>query len=128
MLVERRITLQQIDLLHYIKVGILFLMLFHVFIQKVNYSSFTTTILNTLHHFQTNPHHQCNKAYLEESNKTPIKCNSNYCSNLSLFFTTSFSSFEFEKFMGKETDTRFFLYDDPSYYSFFNSIWIPPEM
>lgn len=125
MSVERWIIGKQTDLLHYIKIAGLFLMLSLLFIHKADYSRFSTTVLNI---FQTNSNQKCNKIYLEENNKTPIKCNSNYCSNFSLFFTASFPSFGFEKFIGKGVGDRFFLYDDPPYCLFFNSIWIPPKI
>ncbi|MDN3694325.1 hypothetical protein QWZ06_19580 [Chryseobacterium tructae] len=114
--------------MYYIKIAGLFLVLFHLLIHKADYSSFSTTVLNTFHNFQTDSHQKCNKTYLEENNKVPLKCNSNYCSSFSSFFTASFPSFGFEKFMGKEVGDRFFLYDDAPYYSFFYSIWIPPKI
>ncbi|AZA83689.1 hypothetical protein C1637_14395 [Chryseobacterium lactis] len=103
-------------------------MLFHIFIQKTDYSRFSVAVLTIFHDFQTDSKQKCNKIYLEENNKTPIKCNSNYCSNSSLFFTASFPSFGFDKFIGVEIFNRFFLYDDPPYSSYFNSIWIPPKI
>ncbi|REC45405.1 hypothetical protein DRF67_15815 [Chryseobacterium pennipullorum] len=106
----------------------LFLMLFHLSIYKADYNRLFTTISSAFHLFKTDSEHECNKMSLQENNKTPIKCNSNYCSNSSPFFTVSFPSFGFEKFIGKEVSGRFFLYNDPPYSSFFNSIWIPPKI
>lgn len=128
MSLERWVTYKYTDLLNYIKVAGLFLILSHLFILKANDSNLSTIGLNIFQHFQTDSNQKCNRVYLEENNKTPIKCNSNYCSNFSLFFTVSFPPFGFEKFIGKESGDRFFLYDDPPYYSFFNSIWIPPKI
>ena len=125
---ERWTTYKHIDLLNYIKIAGLFLVVFHLLIDKADYNRFSATVLDTFHSFQEDSHQGCTKIYLEESNKTPIKCNSNYCSNFSLSFIASFSSFGFEKFIGKELGCRFFLYDDAPYCSFFNSIWIPPKI
>lgn len=128
MLVERRITYKHIDVLHSIKIIGLFLMLFYLFSYKTDYSRFSTTVLNIFQSVQADSNLKCNKIYLKENNKTPIKCNSNYCSGFSLLFTASFPSFGFEKFLGKALGHRFVLYDDPPYCSFFNSIWIPPKI
>lgn len=128
MSLERRVTCKYTDLLHYIKIAGLFLILSHLFTLNTDYGKRFTIDLNVFQRFQADSNQKCNRIYLEENNKTPIKCNSNYCSNFSLFFTVSFSSFGFEKFIGKESGDQFFLYDDPPYYSFFNSIWIPPKI
>lgn len=113
---------------HYIKVFNICLILIHLLILKTENTSFSTAETKSQYSLKETSHKKCNKIFLEENNKTPIKCNSNYCSNFSLFFTVSFSSFGFEKFMDSEICKRFFLYDDPPYSSFFNSIWIPPKI
>lgn len=128
MLVERIITYKCVNVWYYIKIAGLFLILIHLFINKADYNKFSTAVSTTFHSFLTDSHQGCNKIYLEEKNKTPIKCNSNYCPNISLFFTASFTSFGFEKFIGKKLSDRFFPYDDAPYCSFFNSIWIPPKI
>ncbi len=128
MSVERQVTYKYTDLSYYIRIAGLFLILSHLFILKTDDSKRFTIDLNIFQRFQEGSHQKCNRIYLEENNKTPIKCNSNYCSSFSLFFTVSFPSFGFEKFMGKKSGDRFFLYDDPPYCSFFNSIWIPPKI
>lgn len=120
--------IKQIGLLYYIRIPGIFLMLAYLLISKADYSNFSTTILNTYHRFKTDSHKECHKTYLEENNKTPIKCNSNYCYNFSSFFTASFPCFRFGKLIDQDIENCFFLYDDLRYSSFFNSIWIPPKI
>lgn len=115
-------------LTHYIQVFNICLMLIHLLILKTENSSFFTAEIKSQYSLKETSHKKCNKIFLEENNKTPIKCNSNYCSGFSLFFTASFHSFAFEKFMDQEISNRHFLYDDPPFSSFFNSIWIPPKI
>lgn len=103
-------------------------MLTYLLISKADYSNFSTTILNAYHSFKVDSHKECHKIYLEENNKTPIKCNNNYCYNFSSFFTASLPYFRFGKLIDQDIENRFFLYDDPPYSSFFNSIWIPPKI
>ena len=102
-------------------------MLIHLFIFKSDYNNFSAMILNTYHHIKADSH-QCNKIYLQENNRTPMKCNNNYCYSSSSFFTASFPYFKFSKIADQDVENRFFLYDDPPYSSFFNSIWIPPKI
>lgn len=118
---------KQIGLLHYTRVLSLFLMLTHLFISTTSYNSFSTTLFSTYQHFNSNAHQECDQTSLKENNRTPIKCNGNYCSNFSSFFTASFTSFRFKGFE-ESLESRFFLYNDPPYSSFFNSIWIPPKI
>lgn len=112
----------------YIQVFNVFLMLVHLVILKTENSQFSSIKIKQNYSQEETSHKKCNKIDLEENNRTPIKCNSNYCSGFSLFFTASFHSFAFEKFMDQEIHNRYFLYDDPPYSSFFNSIWIPPKI
>jgi len=112
----------------YIQVFNICLMLVHLVILKTENSEFSSIKIKQNYSQEDASHKKCNKIDLEENNRTPIKCNSNYCSGFSLFFTTSFHSFAFEKFMDQEINNRYFLYDDPPYSSFFNSIWIPPKI
>lgn len=121
-------TLKQTGLLHYIKILSVFLVLSHLFILKADYNRFSTAVLKTFHHFKIDSEQECNRMYLEHNTKSPMKCNSNYCNNFSSFFTTSFSSFTFNSLWGRDIRNRFFLYNDPAYSSFFNSIWIPPKI
>lgn len=112
----------------YIQVFNICVILLHLIILKTENSRFSS--INTKQHYsqEATSHKKCNKIYLEENNRTPIPCNSNYCSAFSLFFMASSHSFTFEKFMDQEINNRYFLYDDPPYSSFFNSIWIPPKI
>ncbi|RXM39143.1 hypothetical protein BOQ62_13815 [Chryseobacterium sp. CH21] len=103
-------------------------MLIHLVILKTENSSLSSLNINQNYSQEETSHKECDKNSLEENNRTPIKCNSNYCSSFSLFFTASVHSFAFEKFMDQEISNRHFLYDDPPYSSFFNSIWIPPKI
>lgn len=115
-------------ILHGIQIISIFLILLHFLIPKTESTVFSTIEITSNSNSEESPQKKCNKTFLEENNKTPIKCNTNYCSNSSLFFTASFHSFGFEKFMDPEVSSRYFLYDDPPYSSFFNSIWIPPKI
>ncbi len=112
----------------YIQVFNIGVILLHLIILKTENSRFSSTGTKQNYSQEETSHKKCNKNFLEENNRTPIKCNSNYCSGFSLFFTASFHSFAFEKFMDQETSNRYFLYDDPPYSSFLNSIWIPPKI
>lgn len=120
------LMVKQIGLWHYIKVLSIFLMLTHLLIIQSGTNSFTapTTVF---FHIKETSHKECDKVILKENNTTPVKCNGNYCSGFSSLFTAPFSSFTFGRFE-KDVKNRFFLYDDPSYSSFFNSIWIPPKI
>ena len=118
---------KEVGLVHYIRVFSIFLMLTHLFLSNANYSNFSTTLLNTFHHFEADSHKEGGKTHLKENNITPIKCSGNYCSNFSSFFTASFATFRFNR-IDQDLNNRFFLYDDPPYSSFFNSIWIPPKI
>lgn len=118
---------KRIGLLHHIRVLGIFLMLTHLFISNTNYTNFSKTVFNTYTQFKSDSHKECDKTSLRENNTTPIKCNGNYCSNFSSFFTASFSSFRFSRF-DLDLKDGFFLYNDPPYSSFFNSIWIPPKI
>jgi|GEM_PF-3098670 len=115
-------------ILHGIQIVSIFLILVHFLIPKTENTTFSPIEITSNSNSEESPQKKCNKTSLEENNKTPIQCNNNYCSNSSLFFTTSFPSFGFEKFMDPEIRNGFFLYDDPPYSSFFNSIWIPPKI
>ncbi|ASK29353.1 hypothetical protein CEY12_04235 [Chryseobacterium sp. T16E-39] len=119
---------KQIGLLHHTKVLSVFLLLTHLFIFKADYTHFSKSLFNAYRSSSVDSHKECSKKYLEENNKTPIKCNNNYCNSFSSFFTASFSYFRLGKLMDRNIKDRFFLYDDPPYSSFFNSIWIPPKI
>lgn len=123
-----KFMMKEIGLWHYVRVFNIFLMLTHLFIFKTDYSHLSLKALNTYHRFKANSHKKCSKIYLQENNRTPIKCNNNYCYSFSSFFVASFSSFRCHKSIDQDLENRFFLYDDPPYSSFFNSIWIPPKI
>ncbi|MBV8327260.1 hypothetical protein [Chryseobacterium sp.] len=117
--------IKQLGLLYYIRLFIPLLVLGHLLVSKTHPIAFS--VVQDYFIYENSSNNPCHKICLDENNKTPIKCGNNYCSGSS-FFTTSFPLFGFEKFLTGETGNRFFLYDDPPYSSFFNSIWIPPKI
>jgi Na+/melibiose symporter-like transporter len=112
----------------YLQVFTIFVIVLHLVILKTENTKLSSPETKHLYSQEKTSHKKCNKLDLADNNRTPIQCNSNYCSGFSLFFTASFHSFAFEKFMDQEISNRYFLYDDPPYSSFFNSIWIPPKI